>query len=210
FEAVVGVVAVVVLCSMVFWMRKAARSIKATLQDSIDRALDHTTGQNLALIGMVFLAVAREALESVFFLLAVFQQSTGPAAPIGALLGTLAAAAIGFGIYAGGVKLNLKHFFRWTGVFILIVAAGILARAVRSLHEAGLWNQLQGTVFDLSGIMPVDSPLGTVFSGLFGYQDTPTVGEVIVYVAFLAISLTAFLMPHAPRPAATPARRPTH
>jgi high-affinity iron transporter len=193
---VVGLVAVVMLASMVFWMRKASRSIKAELQGSIDRAFDGGHASTFALIGMIFLAVAREGLESVFFLLAVFQQSEGAQAPLGALLGIIVAAAIGYGIYAGGIKLNLRKFFRWTGVFILIVAAGILAGTVRALHEAGLWNGLQAVVFDMSGILPVDSPLGTVFAGILGYEDTPTVGEVAVYIIFLAVCLRLFLKPN--------------
>ena len=61
FEGVVGLIAVVMLTSMVFWMRKAARSIKGELQASIDKALHKgADGQGWALIGMVFLAVARE------------------------------------------------------------------------------------------------------------------------------------------------------
>jgi high-affinity iron transporter len=195
FEAIVGLVAVTVLLSMVFWMRKAARSIKTHLHSSIETALSASDTQGLALVGTVFFAVAREGLESVFFLLAVFQQSDSAEAPLGALLGVLASVAVGYCIYMGGVRLNLRRFFRWTGVFILIVAAGILAGTLRHLHEAGVWNYLQTTVFDLSGVMPANSPLGVMLSGLFGYMDTPTVGEVIVYVVFLATSLIAFLRP---------------
>lgn len=195
FEAIVGLVAAIVLLSMVFWMRKAARSIKSELHHSIDAALGHSTGQASALIGMVFFAVAREGLESVFFLLAIFQQSTNSDAPLGALLGIIVSVVLGYGIYAGGIRLNLRRFFHWTGIFILIVAAGILASALRHFHEAGVWNSLQTVVVDLSGILPVGSPFGTLLSGIFGYQDMPTVGEVIVYVAFLAISLFFFLRP---------------
>lgn len=195
FEAIVGLVAAIVLLSMVFWMRKAARSIKSELHHSIDAALGHSTGQASALIGMVFFAVAREGLESVFFLLAIFQQSTNNDAPLGALLGIIVSVMLGYGLYAGGIRLNLRRFFHWTGIFILIVAAGILASALRHFHEAGVWNSLQTVVVDLSGILPVGSPFGTLLSGIFGYQDMPTVGEVIVYIAFLAISLFFFLRP---------------
>jgi high-affinity iron transporter len=196
FEAIVGLVAVTMLVTMVFWMRKASRSIKAELQGSIDRAFDGHRASTFALIGMIFLAVAREGLESVFFLLAVFQQSEGMQAPLGALCGIAVAAIVGYGIYAGGIKLNLRKFFRWTGFFILVVAAGILAGSVRALHEAGIWNGLQTIAFDMSGILPVDSPLGTVFAGILGYEDTPTIGEVAVYLIFLAVSLALFLKPH--------------
>ncbi|MGF6232205.1 high-affinity iron transporter [Inquilinus ginsengisoli] len=193
FEALVGLVAVGILTSMVFWMRKAARSIKAQLQHSVDAALDGPDAKGLALIGMAFFAVAREGLESVFFLLATFQQDVGLEAPIGALAGVLVAVAVGFAIFWFGVRLNLKRFFRWTGLFILVVAAGLLAGSLRALHEAGLWNGLQEIAFDLSHVLPIDGPLGSVLAGIFGYQDTPTVGEVAVYILFLIVTLPLFL-----------------
>ena len=199
FEAIVGLVAVAVLTSMVFWMRKVARSIRGELHHSIDEALAGSSQHGLPLIGMVFLAVAREGLESVFFLLAIFQQSPDPLAPLGALLGILVACALGYGIYAGSVRIDLRRFFRWTGALILVVAAGLLAGSLRALHEAGLWNHLQATAFDLSGVLPVDSGIGTLLSGLFGYSDRPALGEVIVYLLFLAVTLYLFLAdPRAP------------
>ena len=211
FEAIVGLIAVTVLVWMVFWMRRAARSMRGSLHDSIDTALEGQSGATAvwALIGMVFFAVAREALESVFFLLAIFQQSTGPAAAIGAALGIVVSALIGWAIYAGALRLNLARFFRWTGVFILFVAAGLLAGAVQALHEAGLWNGLQGRVWDLSRTLPETGTLGTVLSGILGYRESPTVGEAVVYVGFLAITLFFYLRA-APAPSGTMMRRPHH
>lgn len=197
FEAVIGLVAVAVLTSMVFWMRKAARSIKAELHSSIDAAFAAPSHKGFGLIAMVFLAVAREGVESVFFLLAAFQQADAYA-PLAALAGVVLAGFVGYGVYAGSVRLDLRRFFRWTGAFILIVAAGLLANSVNALHEAGLWNHGQQIVFDISGVLPADSPLGSVLSGIFGYIDAPTVSELVVYVGFLAPSLWLFL---ADRPA---------
>lgn len=193
-EAVIGVLAVAILTSMVFWMRRAARSIKADLHGRIETAFAGS-GTGWLLTGMAFLAVAREGLESVFFLLAIFQQSPGPSAPIGALLGLTVSVMIGYGIFRGGLRLDLRRFFRWTGIFILVVAAGLLAGALRNLHEAGIWNSLQGVAWDTSQALPVSSVLGTVLSGMFGYLDAPTIGEVAVYILFLAVSLFLFLRP---------------
>lgn len=196
FEAAVGIVAVCVLTWMVFWMRKAARSIKSGLQADVERAMTAPEGATWALLGMAFFAVAREGLELVFFLLAIFQQSPGPAMPLAALAGVAVAAIIGLAIYRYGVRLDLRLFFRWTGVFILFVAAGLLASVLRNLHEAGLWNGLQGVVFDLTETLPVSGVPGTVLSGLFGYDDTPTVGEALIWALYLAVTLYAFLRPH--------------
>ncbi|MDT8333809.1 iron uptake transporter permease EfeU [Roseomonas gilardii] len=207
FEAVVGLVAVGMLTAMVFWMRRAARSVKAEMQDRIDAALMGER-RGLALLAMVFLAVAREGLEAAVFLLAVMRQSPGPAAPIGAVAGLLLAVAVGAAITWGGLRLDLRRFFRWSGVLILLVAAGLLAGSLRALHEAGLWNGLQATVFDLSDVLPADGVAGSVLAGIFGYSDRPALGEVLVYLVFLAVTLPLFLRPVAGAPAVpSPARQ---
>ena len=198
FEGIVGLVAVGILSSMVFWMRKVARSIKHSLHSSLDHALAGSKHQVTALIAMVFFAVAREGLETVFFLLAVFQQSEGPGAPIGALLGLILAIGVGFAIYSGSMRLNLGLFFRWTGLFILVVAAGILANSVQALHEAGLWNHWQDVVFDISAHLPMDGPLGSVLAGMFGYQDAPTVSVLGAYLIYLVVTLAMFFRSPAP------------
>lgn len=195
FEAVVGACAVVVLISMVFWMRKASRSIRRTMEHDIDVAMADARGPAWALIGMSFFAVAREGLESVFFLLALFQQSPGPAAPIGALLGIAVALVLGYGIYRGGVRLDLRRFFKWTGVFIILVAAGLASTVLRNLHEAGIWNHLQQPVWDMTERLPVGSLVGTVLSGLFGYHDAPVLGEVLIWAIVLGGGLYFFLRP---------------
>jgi high-affinity iron transporter len=204
FEAAVGLVAVCILTSMVFWMKRAARSVKSQLHHAIDTALAeagaNSRSQAMALVAMVFFAVAREGLESVFFLLATFEQSQGYAAPIGAVLGLVVAFAVGAGIYYGVIALNLRVFFRWTGFFILFVAAGLLTGALRSLHECGLWNGLQERAFDLSQILPADSPVGMVLAGVFGYLDTPTVGEIGAYLLFLIPALIFYAAEGRPTP----------
>jgi high-affinity iron transporter len=195
FEGLIGLLAVGILSSMVFWMRKVGRSIKQSLHASLDHALAGSRNQVLALIAMVFFAVAREGLETLFFLLAVFQQSEGTLAPAGALLGLACAVAVGLALYRGSLKLNLSGFFRWTGLFILVVAAGILANAIQALHEAGLWNHGQHVLFDWSAKLPVDGPVGAVLAGIFGYQDTPTVSTLGAWAGYLLIALALFFAP---------------
>ena len=197
---VIGLVAVAMLTYMILWMKKAARSMKQQLQDSVQTALNRGNGQGWALVGMAFLAVAREGLESVFFLLAVFQQSPTWSMPVGAVLGLLAAVVIGALIYQGGMRLNLAKFFRWTGAFLIVVAAGLVAGSLRALHEAGVWNHLQEVVFDSSKYLHEDSPLGVLLGGFFGYTDHPTQGEVMAWLLYLVPVMIWFL--HGSKPAA--------
>lgn len=194
FEGIVAAIAVGMLTYMVFWMRKAAASVKTDIHSAIDKALSKHQGsrQGWALVGMVFLAVAREGLESVFFLLSAFQQGAGTNAPLGAITGLALAALLGFAIYLGGVKLPLGSFFRWTSLFILFVAAGLAAGAIRALHEAGIWNYFQDIAFNASALLSTHSVFGTLLEGLLGYQEAPTVSEVAVYLLYLIPALYWF------------------
>jgi high-affinity iron transporter len=48
-------------------------------------------------------------------------------------------------------------------------------------------------IFDWSHVLPQDSPLGSFLAGILGYQDTPTLSEVIAYLGFLIVALPIFL-----------------
>jgi high-affinity iron transporter len=200
FEGCVAVIAVVMLTSMVFWMREAARSIASDLRASVDAALSRQNRGGFALASLAFLAVGREGLETIFFLSAIVEQSQGWSILIGAALGLICALGIGLAIYVGGTRINLRRFFQWTGVFIIFVAAGLLAGAVRAFHEAGIWNGLQGATFDLSNILPADGILGTLLGGFFGYQEAPTVSEFVAYFGFLIPVLLFFFTRRDRRP----------
>ncbi|MEM6051224.1 iron uptake transporter permease EfeU [Erwinia sp. P7711] len=202
FEGVVAVIAVFILTYMVFWMRKVSRNVKAQLEEAVDNALQKGKSSGWALIVMVFLAVAREGLESVFFLLAAFQQDVGIAPPIGAILGLATAVVLGMLIYWGGVRLNLATFFKWTSLFILLVAAGLAAGAIRAFHEAGLWNHFQSIAFDLSNTLSTSTLIGTLLESMLGYQESPSVSEVAVWFIYLVPALLLFFMPVRSQPAA--------
>jgi high-affinity iron transporter len=204
FEGIVAAIAVVILTWMVFWMRRVSRNVKVQLEQAVDTALARSNNHGWALILMVFFAVAREGLESVFFLLAAFQQDVGIWPPLGAVLGLATAVVLGFLLYWGGVRLNLGAFFKWTSLFILFVAAGLAAGAIRAFHEAGLWNHFQDVAFDLSNVLTTHSLTGTLLEGIFGYQETPSVSEVAVYFLYLIPALVLFVMP--PRAGAQPSR----
>ncbi len=118
--------------------------------------------------------------------------------PLGAVLGLATAVVLGFLLYWGGIRLNLGVFFKWTSLFILLVAAGLAAGAIRAFHEAGLWNHFQDVAFDLSNVLSTHSLTGTLLEGIFGYQEAPSVSEVAVYFIYLIPALALFFMPSRP------------
>jgi high-affinity iron transporter len=182
-ETAVGLVAVAAVTYMIVWMRRNSRGIKSALEGSAAGAL--AAGSTTALVAMAFLAVLREGFETSAFLLAAFQDAADTtAAGIGAVAGLAAAVAIGVGLYRGGVRINLSRFFRLTGLILVFVAAGLLATAVHTAHEAGWIGALQGQAVDLSWLVKPDAISGSLLTGMLGLQPQPTVGEALVYVLY--------------------------
>jgi high-affinity iron transporter len=205
-EAAIALFAVAMVTSMIVWMRSHARTLKRSLEQEARGAL--AAGSVMALAVMSFLAVLREGLETSVFLLAVFQQSENAmAAGIGALLGIAVAVAIGYGIYRGGIRLDLGKFFRITGVVLVFVAAGLCASAVHAAHEAGLITILQSQAVDLTWMVRPGTPLAALFTGMLGLQPQPTIAEVVIYFAYLVPMLVYVLWPSG-RPATAPPPRP--
>jgi len=129
--AVMALLAVAGVTYMIVWMRRHSRGLKHVLEAHAQTAL--TRGSTWALVGLAFFAVIREGLETSVFLIAAFQNSLNPRATgTGAVLGVLVAAALGYSIYKGGVRINLSRFFRFTGFILVLVAAGLAASAAHA------------------------------------------------------------------------------
>src|SRR6202789_1814454 len=138
-ETVVGALAVVMVTYMILFMRKHARHLKGDLEGAAASAL--AEGSSRALVIMAFLAVLREGFETAVFLLATFNASGDATLSwVGAVIGILVAAVLGYGIYKGGVRLNLARFFKVTGLILVVVAAGLVMTAFMPANEAGWLN----------------------------------------------------------------------
>ena len=204
-ETVIGVLAVGMVTYMVVWMRRHSRDLKGELEGAAGAAL--ARGSATALVAMAFLAVLREGFETAVFLLAAFQASTSPIlAGSGALIGVLLAVVLGYGIYKGGVRLNLSRFFRATGVVLVLVAAGLLMTACHTAHEAGWLNVGQARVADLSWFVLPGTPVSSLVTGVLGIQPYPVVVEVVAWFAYLGPLMVYLLWPQRrparPEPAA--------
>jgi high-affinity iron transporter len=191
-ETVVALVAVAAVTWMVVWMRRNARGLRVQLERGATSAL--AQGSVLALVAMAFFAVIREGFESAVFLLAAFDASASPAAAGGgAALGFVAAAAIGWGIYRGGVRIDIARFFRLTGVVLVLVAAGLLASAAHTGHEAGWITGFQAQAFDLTWLVEPGTVRSALLTGMLGLQPRPVVLEVAVYLLF-AVPMLAYVL----------------
>jgi high-affinity iron transporter len=193
-ETIVAIVAVGMVTYMILWMRRNARGMKRHLESAAASAL--ARGTAMALVAMAVLAVFREGFETAVFMLAAFNASgNAVAAGLGAVLGVATASVIGYGIYRGGVRLNLNRFFRLTGIVLVFVAAGLVATALHTAHEAGWINFGQTQVADLTWIAAPGSVSAALLTGVLGIQPEPVVIEVVGYFLYLIPMLTVVLWP---------------
>ncbi|MEV0719482.1 iron uptake transporter permease EfeU [Asanoa sp. NPDC050611] len=205
FEAITSLAAVVFVTWMIFWMRRAARSIAGELRTRLTDAL--AVG-SIAVAVMAFLAVVREGLETALIFYSAVQGVETDGGPLYALIGGVATAiVIGVLLYGTAVRINLGKFFTWTGALLILVAAGILKYAVHDFQESGVLPGLNTLAFDISGTFDPGSWYGSLLAGMFNITPAPTVLETIAWVAYGVPVLAIFLKPAKakPKPAAAPA-----
>lgn len=199
FEATTLVVAAVVVTWMLFWMRRAAASVSGELRAAIDRAV--SGGGALGLAVLAFTAVIREGIETAIFLTgqatAAGQQADLGALSVlvGALAGLAIAAVLGVGFYRGTRRIDLGVFFRWTGLALIFIAAGLLSQAVHELVELGLVPIGASVAYDLAGVLPDDAGIGQFAHAIFGYSAAPEFATLAVYLGYLVAVITLYLRP---------------
>lgn len=210
FEAAMLAVAAGVVTWMLFWMRRAAATVSAELREAIDRAVSGGTALGLAVLA--FSAVLREGVETAVFLTgqatAASESEAGAASVlVGAVLGLGLATVLGYGFYRGSRRIDLANFFRWTGVALIFIAAGLLSQAVHELVEVGVVPFGTATAYDLSAVLPHKEGIGAFLRAILGYSATPEQATLLTHVVYLVVVLAFYLRPVAPRQLAAKAPR---
>lgn len=202
-ESVIGAVAVFFVTTMIVWMSTHARRMKQELEAGAAAALGR--GGAYALAVMAFLAVLKEGFETSVFLLATFSAAQSAALAVtGAVIGVLVAVGIGWGIYAGGVRLNLARFFRVTGAFLILVAAGLTVTVLRTAHEAGWLNAGQRPTVNLSWLVAPGTVRSALITGVLGIPADPRLIEVVGWLAYLVPVAVYVYWPPSRRPRGLP------
>jgi high-affinity iron transporter len=196
FGGILSIIAVGLVTWMVFWMRRTARFMKAELEGRLEGALN--VGP-LALAAVAFLAVGREGLETALFLWTNISNSSGGSAEpiIGAFLGLAVAVVLGYLLYRGGLKINLKRFFTWTGAALIVVAAGVFGYGFHDLQEAEVFPGLNAVALEPHVFFAKFGSAGdwmqTVFQGVLNVTPQITWLQLIMWAAYLVPVMFLFL-----------------
>jgi len=185
-----SIAAVGLVTWMIFWMARHARHLKGELQGQLTTAL---AGSAAAIVVLGIVSVGREGVETALFIWASITSSGQELLGlIGALLGILASVVISYLIYRGFVRINLSRFFFWTGLFLVVVAAGVFAYGLGDLQEGGILPD-GPAAYDLHAVIPASSWYGTLLGGLFQFKADPSWLQVIGWLVYAVVVLTLFL-----------------
>jgi high-affinity iron transporter len=152
--------------------------------------------ESSALFIIVAVAVLREGSESVLFLYGIAASETGGQSYmlLGGLIGALSGVLVGYGIYAGLVKLPVRWFFTATSALVLMLAASMASQAAHYLIQADLLPSLASPLWDSSAILSEQSLAGKLLHTLIGYESHPAGMQLVFYIAALvAIGLGMYL-----------------
>jgi high-affinity iron transporter len=180
--------AVVVLTWHGYWMRQHARAVKGDVQRQIDEA---QATHRMWIIGVIaFTGVFREGAETVLFLWGLVTQATttsGWASALGAVLGLVMAASLGWAIFRGGRHVSLQRFFGVTSIFLLLLAAGMFSTGIGRLEVMGFLPATP-TAWDTTFLLDDHGFIGGFLNGLIGYRSRPSMLEAGSYVLYLAVA----------------------
>ena len=174
-----------VLTWMIFWMQRQGRQIQAEFELDVRRAV--TIGSPWALFSLAFVAVVREGIETVLFLTAAAFSATPAQTLVGGALGLTVAVVLGWLMLAAGKRLDVRVFFRVTGVLLILLAAGLVAQGVHELQEAALLPTLVEHMWDINLILDEHGTVGMFLKALFGYNGNPSLLEVIAYSVYFTV-----------------------
>jgi high-affinity iron transporter len=195
---------------MIVWMATAARSITGALHTKVSSAV--ADGSGIGLVAVAAIAVGREGLETALFVWAAAKASGSNTQPLfGALIGLATAIAAGIAIHQGAVKLDLRKFFRYSGLALIVVAAGVLSYGIHDLQEAEFLPGLRSIAFDVSAQIPPSSWFGTLLKGTVNFSPVTTWLELITWMTYIITVGTIFV--RRTRSVAAPKRTesvPTH
>ena len=183
FAGTMSILAVALLTWMIFWMARTARHLRSDLHGRLDAAL---TGGRWAVLVTTLLAVGREGLETALFLWAAAGATGAGTRPLlGAVLGLATAVTLGWAIFRGAVALNLRSFFSWTGLLLVVIAGGVLSYGIHELQEAGILPGGESLAFDITAALPPESWYGTLLKGLVNLDPTTTWLQAVAWTAYV-------------------------
>lgn len=195
------IISALLLTQMVFWMANHSKDLKGEMEGKMNGFI--STGNIVGMVIHSFLVVLREGVETVFFFAAITGGNIGAAVQgWGAVTGVLIAVIVSYFFFKGTMKVPLKTFFKMTGAFIILIAAGLFVQAISMMQDLSIIGSVIPHLYDLTWLLPehpidyahylrdhgvaplLSGDIGIFLKALFGYSSMPSIEEVIAYIGY--------------------------
>lgn len=193
FEGIAMLFAAFLITFMILWMLKQ-KHIVLELHQKVNKEIKEQ--HKVGLFFLVFISVLREGIETVIFLSAANYVSTVENSLVGAFLGIIAAVILGYAMFVGSKKINIKSFFNVTSFILILFAAGLVAHGIHEFQEAKVVPTYIEHVWDINPPVNADGSyptlhekgtIGSIGKGLLGYNGNPSLIEVLSYLGYLIL-----------------------
>jgi len=188
FNAVILLLASVLIAWTVFWMSRHGREMSQRMKQ-VGASVKGGDLAYSALAVVALSAVMREGSEAVFFLFGAAQgiHEDGWSMLIGGLIGAGSALVIGCLLYLGLVRIPVKQLFSVAGWLLMLLAAGMASQATWNLVVIGWLPPLVDPLWNSSSMLSSSSVFGELLHVLVGYDDQPSALQVIVFAVSLMV-----------------------
>jgi len=136
---------------------------------------------------LAFISVFREGIETVLFLGAAAMNTEVRTVLYRGVPGLTASIVVAYLVFKSSSRVNLKTFFKYTGIFLILFAAGLTAHGVHELQEAGVVLIIVEHVWDINDLLNKKGTIGSLLKSLFGYNGNPSLLEVFVYAGYYVV-----------------------
>jgi high-affinity iron transporter len=192
------------LTQMVFWMAKHSKNLKGQMEGKMGKLV--TTGNVVGMVIHSFLVVLREGVETVFFFAAITGGDIEKGFQgWGAITGAVIASVICYLFFKGTMRIPLKSFFKITGAFIVMIAAGLLVQGISMLQDLQIIGSVMPHVYNITWLLPehpidyahflrdtgtaplLSGDVGIFLKALFGYSSMPSLEEMLAYIGYFVV-----------------------
>lgn len=184
FEGILMFITAAFITWMILWIHRqknTLNNLKTKLKTHIDK------GYTLGIIMLTSSAIIREGTETVLYLktssvIGITDQLTG------GILGILTALTLSFILGSLASKINIKHIFNFTSIFLILFAAGLISHGIHEFQELGIVPVFRfDPVYNITSFIDHSGGFGSILRSLFGFSSRPTLLEIISYAIYLGI-----------------------
>ena len=113
--------------------------------------------------------------------------ASGAEVVTGGVIGLAIAAALGYLFYLGSERVDLRKFFNWTGLLLILFAAGLFAKGIHEFREffelEAAW--YSASVWEISSGPLAEGWTYDFLKGLLGWSSDPERIRVAAYLVYL-------------------------